>query len=82
MRPGMEDRRLDAMGEAAPGGAQRVMSNAQDMASRAQDVASRAGSYVQARVARVSERAQDFAQDMAQDANERLERVSGRSLQS
>lgn len=78
----MEDRQIDAMGEAAQAGAQRAMRTAHDMASRAQEAASHAGSSMQTRMGRVSERAQDFAQDMAQTANQRLERVTGHSLQS
>jgi ElaB/YqjD/DUF883 family membrane-anchored ribosome-binding protein len=48
------------------------------LVSSAQDVAERAGAYVQARMTRASER----AQDLAQDASDRVERLTGQSVES
>ncbi len=67
----MEDRRIDAMSESAQAAARR-------MADSAQETAAKAGTYVQARIGRVSERAQDYVQD----ANDQIERVTGRPLES
>ena len=67
----MEDRRIDPMSESGQAGARR-------MADSAQDTASKAGSYMQARIGRVSARAQDYAQG----ANDQIERVTGRPLES
>jgi ElaB/YqjD/DUF883 family membrane-anchored ribosome-binding protein len=60
----------------------RVRGNSEVAARRfvdgAQHVAARAGASVQSRLGDVSDRAQDFAQD----ANARVERLTGRSIES
>ena len=56
-----QQRQFDLMTDDEVSGARRVLDSAQD-------VAARAGSYVQARVARLADR----AQDLAQDAGDRL----------
>lgn len=67
----MEDRRIDAMSESAQAAARR-------MADGAQEAASKAGTYMQARIGRVAERAQDYVHD----ASDEIERVTGRPLES
>jgi ElaB/YqjD/DUF883 family membrane-anchored ribosome-binding protein len=47
-----------------------------EVVSAAQDAAERAGAYLQARMTRVAAR----AQDLAQEANERIERLTGHSI--
>jgi ElaB/YqjD/DUF883 family membrane-anchored ribosome-binding protein len=47
-----------------------------EVVSAAQDVAERAGAYLQARMTRASAQ----AQDLAQDANARIERLTGQSI--
>jgi ElaB/YqjD/DUF883 family membrane-anchored ribosome-binding protein len=46
----------------------------------ARDTAERAGSYAQASVSRLSDRAQDVAGDLMQDARAGVERFTGRDL--
>lgn len=68
----MKDRAAEGMNQAAEQG-RRLMDSARD-------VAERAGSYGQASVSRLSDRAQDVAGDLAEDARVKLERFTGRNL--
>ena len=68
----MKERTAEAMNEATERGKRLV--------DTARDTAERAGSYAQASVSRLSDRAQDVATDLADDARERLEKFTGRDL--
>ena len=63
--------RIDRMREASQVGGRRLVDNAQE-------VASRAGAFMQSRMGEMSER----AQGLAQDANARVERLTGRPIES
>jgi ElaB/YqjD/DUF883 family membrane-anchored ribosome-binding protein len=62
--------RIDRMRETSEAGVRQVVDGAQH-------VAGRAGSYMQARMGDMSER----AQDLAQDASVRVERLTGRPVE-
>ena len=68
----MKDRAADGLTQATEQGRKLVDS--------AREVAERAGSYAQASVSRMSDRAQDVAGDLAEDARAQLERFTGRNL--
>ena len=63
--------RFDRMRETSESGVRQLVDGAQH-------VAGRAGAYMQSRMGDVSER----AQDLAQDANARVERLTGRPIES
>jgi ElaB/YqjD/DUF883 family membrane-anchored ribosome-binding protein len=63
--------RIDRMRDTSLAGGRRLV-------DEAQQVASRAGAFMQSRMGDVSERAQDFAQD----ASARVERLTGRPIES
>ena len=67
----MNDRAIDRMRDTSEAAARRFV-------DEAQHVAGRAGAYMQSRMGDVSERAQEFAQD----ANVRVERLTGRPIES
>ena len=68
----MRDRAADGMNEATERGKRLI--------EGARDTTERAGSYAQASVSRMSERAQDVASDLMQDARAGVERFTGRNL--
>ena len=67
----MRDRGTEHLHQATEQG-RKLMDSARDMAERA-------GTYAQANVSRLSERASHVAGDFAEDAREQLERFTGRN---
>ncbi len=68
----MKDRATEGMNQAAEQG-RRLMDSAREAAERA-------GSYTQASVSRLSDRAQDVAGDLMSDARMGVERFTGRDV--
>lgn len=67
----MDERRLESIGDSAQRTARRTASDAQDLAARAQERAQEA-----------AQRAGGYVQERARDANQRLERLTGRPVES
>ena len=70
----MKDRAAEGLSEATERGRRLV--------DTARDTAERAGTYAQASVTRLSDRAQDVASDLMNDARARVEQFTGRDLEA
>jgi ElaB/YqjD/DUF883 family membrane-anchored ribosome-binding protein len=67
----MEERRLERITDTAQRSARRIADDAQDMASRA-------GGYAQERAQEMAERAGSYVSQRARDANDQIQRLTGR----